>query len=124
MKKIFAFLLIVVCLISGCSFNVEVVTPPPERSDSTPPAKNTIPSPIATISATAEVPTVGFTPVTSDPIFYAASVSLDQSGVPARIAFPTGTKQIFAVWHYQNMHEGLTIKREWYLNGEPWLFRE
>lgn len=123
MKKIFIFLLIAICLISGCSFNVEVVTPPAAQSDSTLPA-STIATPIATISATAELPLVGFTPVTSDPIFYAASVSLDQSGVPARIAFPTGTKQIFAVWHYQNMREGLTIKREWYLNGEPWLFRE
>ena len=123
MKKIFIFLLIVVSLVSGCSFNVEVVTPQPGQSNTTLPA-NTMASPIATISATAELPPMGFTPVTSDPVFYGASVSLDPSGVPARIAFPAGTKQVFAVWHYQNMREGLTIKREWYLNGAPWLFRE
>jgi len=123
MKKIFVFLLIVAALISGCSFNVEVITPAPGQSDITPPA-NVVASPIATISATVELPPVGFTPVSSDPVFYAAAVSLNQNGVPARIAFPTGTKQVFAVWTYQNMRAGLTIKREWYLNGEPWLFRE
>lgn len=123
MKKIFVFLLVVVSLISGCSFNVDVMTPALEQGDATP-STNIIASPIATISATAELPPVGFTPVSSDPVFYNASVSLDQSGAPARIAFPTGTKQVFAVWHYQNMRAGLTIKREWYLNGEPWLFRE
>jgi len=123
MKKILVCLLIVVFLISGCSFNVDVMTPAPEQEDTTP-STNSIASPIATISATAELPTVGFTPVSSDPVFYNASVSLDQSGVPARIAFPTGIKQVFAIWHYQNMRAGLTIKREWYLNGEPWLLRE
>jgi len=123
MKKIFIFLLIVVFLISGCSFNVDVMTPAPEQIDATP-STNSIASPIATISATAELPPVGFTPASSNPVFYNASVSLDQSGAPARIAFPTGTKQVFAVWHYHNMRSGLTIKREWYLNGEPWLFRE
>ena len=123
MKKILVFLLIIVSLISSCSFNVDVMTPTPEQVDAAPSA-NSIASPIATISATAELPPVGFTPVSSDPVFYNASVSLEQSGAPARIAFPTGTKQIFAVWHYQNMHAGLTIKREWSLNGEPWLVRE
>ena len=123
MKKILVFLLIIVSLISGCSFNVDVMTPAPAQVDATP-SVNSIASPIATISATAELPPVGFTPVSSDPVFYNASVSLEQSGIPARIAFPTGTKQIFAVWHYQNMRAGLTIKREWSLNGEPWLVRE
>ena len=124
MKKIFILLLIIVALTSGCSFNVDVMTPAPGQVAATMPPTNMIASPIATISATAELPPVGFTPVSSDPVFYNASVSLDQSGMPARIAFPTGTKQVFAVWHYQNMRAGLTIKREWYLNGEPWLFRE
>lgn len=123
MKKILVSLLIVVFLISGCSFNVDVITLVPQQADATP-STNGIASPVATISATAELPPVGFTPVSSDPVFYNASVSLDQSGVPARIAFPTGTKQVFATWHYQNMHVGLTIKREWSLNGEPWLVRE
>jgi hypothetical protein len=39
-------------------------------------------------------------------------------------AFPAGTKEVFAIWTYQNMHAGVTIKREWYLNGKPWLLRE
>jgi hypothetical protein len=123
MKKIFVCLLIVVFLISGCSFNVDVITPIPEQADATPSA-TMIASPLPTISVTVEAPPVGFTPVSSDPVFYNASVSLEQSGAPARIGFPTGTKQVFATWHYRNMRAGLTIKREWYLNGEPWLLRE
>lgn len=123
MKKILVCLLIIVFLISGCSFNVEVLTPAPAQVDAAPSA-NSIASPIATISATAELPPVGFTPVSSEPVFFNASASLEQSGTPARIAFPTGTKRVFAIWHYQNMRAGLTIKREWYLNGEPWLLRE
>ena len=123
MKKIFVFLLIVVFLTSGCSFNVDVMTPAPEQVNTTPTAKS-IASPIATISATTALPPVGFTPVSSDPVFYNASASLEQNGGQTRIAFPTGTKQVFVAWNYQNMRAGLTIKREWSLNGQPWLSRE
>jgi len=123
MKKLFVFLLIVAYLISGCSFNVEVITPAPGQSDITPPA-NVVASPIATISATAELPPVGFTPVSSDPVFFGAYVALEQDSAPGRSAFPAGTKQVFGIWNYQNMQEGLTIKREWYLDGKLWLTRE
>lgn len=38
--------------------------------------------------------------------------------------FPNETPQIFAIWSYSNMREGLTIHREWYREGELWLVRE
>ena len=38
--------------------------------------------------------------------------------------FPAGTKQVYAVWNYMNMRAGMTVKREWYLNGQLWLTRE
>jgi hypothetical protein len=38
--------------------------------------------------------------------------------------FPAGTKAVYAIWDYQNMRDGLMIKREWYWNGQPWLTRE
>jgi carboxypeptidase family protein len=123
MRKIFLPSMILVFWLTACSFNVDVLTPAPEQS-ATLPSTKVAASPTTALATPTEVPPVGFTPVGSNPVFYAASVSLEQSGVPARIAFPTGTKQIFAVWHYQNMRAGLTIKREWYLNGQPWLFRE
>ncbi|MEP6896585.1 MAG: carboxypeptidase-like regulatory domain-containing protein, partial [Chloroflexota bacterium] len=31
---------------------------------------------------------------------------------------------VFAVWNYQNMKAGMTVKREWFLNGQVWLTRE
>jgi|GEM_PF-1537535 len=42
----------------------------------------------------------------------------------ARQMFPSGVKQIYAMWEYGNMHSGLTMRREWYRDGELWLERE
>ena len=122
MKKTFILLWLVVCITSGCSFNVEVVTPavPQANSATVPP---TVEVPVSTASAT-PVPSVGFTPDTSDPVFYGASTTLDQAVVSGQSAFPPGTKEIFVIWNYQNMHAGLMVKREWYLDGQVWLTRE
>ena len=38
--------------------------------------------------------------------------------------FPVGTQQIYAIWGYANMGEGLIIRREWYRDGAPWLYKE
>ena len=38
--------------------------------------------------------------------------------------FPSGTKEVFALWTYTNMSPGLVVRREWDLNGEAWLVRE
>jgi hypothetical protein len=38
--------------------------------------------------------------------------------------FPAGTKAVYAIWDYQNMREGLVIRREWYWDGQPWITRE
>ena len=42
----------------------------------------------------------------------------------ATAAFPAGTKQIFAMWTYHNMQDGMLIRREWYLDGTLWIKRE
>src|SRR5262245_7855620 len=122
MKKISVFLWIVVLLLSGCSFNVQVITPdaPQPSAD---PVTSIAATAAETITAVPPTPIVGFTPVTSDPIFFGAYVSEVQDGAYLT-AFPTSTKQIFANWHYENMRAGLTITREWYLDGQLWLTRE
>ena len=122
MKKILVFLLIVTCFISGCSFNVEVLTPASPQALATETVQG-VEHPPATISPVTAIP-VGFTPTTSEPVFFAAYVSADQNGMFGLSAFPEGTKQIFAHWNYQNMRQGLTIKREWLLDGQLWLTRE
>ena len=125
MKKSNAFLLLMIWLLSGCKFNVQVLTPAPSVVVSeTPTATEGSASPVATISATLESAPVGFTPTTSEPIFHAAYAVSDSRSAVGQSAFPAGTKQVFTIWTYQNMHEGVNIQREWYLNGEPWLLRE
>ena len=123
MRRIIVFLLIMVFLISGCSFNVEVVTPAPSAVD---PISETQPVelPTATVPAILATAAVGFTPTGSDPVFYGAYAALDATEAPGQSSFPVGTKQIFVIWNYRNMREGLTVKREWYLDGQLWLMRE
>jgi hypothetical protein len=31
---------------------------------------------------------------------------------------------VYAIWDYQNMRDGLTVRREWYWDGQPWITRE
>lgn len=38
--------------------------------------------------------------------------------------FPLGTREIYAVWHYENMQPGMVINRTWTVNGEVWIERE
>jgi hypothetical protein len=38
--------------------------------------------------------------------------------------FPCGTRQVYAIWEYSNMREGMIIRREWFHNFELWLVRE
>jgi len=61
MKKMFLFLLIVVFLISGCSFSMEVATPVPSDVNS---VSNTqaVPITTATVSTTVIAPAASFTP--------------------------------------------------------------
>jgi len=122
MKKILVFLLAVTFFVTGCSFNVEVLTPAPPQGYATETVQG-VEHPPATISPVPAIP-VGFTPTTSEPVFFHAYVSVDQNGMVGLSAFPAGTKQIFAHWIYQNMRQGITVKREWYLDGRLWLTRE
>ena len=38
--------------------------------------------------------------------------------------FPSGIRQIFAIWDYANMKPGLLVRREWYKDGELFLAQE
>lgn len=121
MKKIFAPLMLIVFLISRCTFDVAVQTPAPAEPASSPATQNVV-LPLATISATAE--TLPPTPGPNDPMFFGAFFALDPVDAPIQGLFPEKTKQVFAIWNYINMREDLTVKREWYLNGQLWLTRE
>lgn len=72
-----------------------------------------------------DVPTVVPAPSTGDPAFSPEiRFGPDPNTVTTRRVFPQPIQEIFAVWEYSNMREGLTIRREWWLDGELWLERE
>lgn len=119
MKKIFAFLFVIVFLLPGCSFDMQVLKPTPVPVE---PTVRTIIAPKGTLTVDEIVPNA--LPTTTDPQFYEAHIAPEQSGEAGRSRFPAGTKQLFAVWNYRNMREGLSVKREWYLDDRLWLTRE
>lgn len=124
MNKVILFL-ILTAMITGCTFNVSVITPQaPDPDNPTPGPSQLTPTPMFTY--TPYIPTPTFTPVPpfTDPIFMNARTSTtpDESNVNA--SFPAGTKAVYALWEYHNMRPGLTVRREWYWNDQLWLKRE
>lgn len=60
----------------------------------------------------------------SNPTFRAVLFSSQQEASQAQEVFPGRIPQIYAIWSYANMREGMTIRRDWYFNGVRWLARE
>src|ERR1051326_215304 len=123
MKKLTAILLILGFLISGCSFDVQMVTTVPVGTDQALPTSDLI-TPI--ISTSTAIPADEATPpsLPADAFFHDAFFTLDAINGAGQWTFPAGSKQVFAIWEYQNMQVGMMVKREWLLNGKPWLTRE
>jgi hypothetical protein len=65
-------------------------------------------------------PTGGRPPDFGDSIFFGTE-PVRQPGEPV---FPPDTERIFAVWGYANMRPGLTVRREWHRDGDPWIIHE
>ena len=122
MKKLFLVLSIIVLLGSGCSFDAHILTPLPVEATAPPLTPTAFFSSIPDSTPTG-LP-VGFTPDSTASLFYAARAVIDPNDTTTRSAFPVGTRRIYVVWNYQNMREGMTVKRKWYLDGKPWLQRE
>jgi hypothetical protein len=126
MKKVFIFLSSIAMLLSGCSFDVKVITPAPVSMDATafPSATPIIFPPSETPVIPTDTPVVGFTPEAGVSLFYGAHAGVSPNELSGRTSFPAGTKRIYVVWNYQNMRAGATVRREWYLDGKLWLQRE
>jgi hypothetical protein len=127
MKKLTSSFVAILFLMSGCTFNVEVLNPesPQPTAFATQSVPTSIITAIATISATAEpTSTPTLVPTVIYPNFTNARLGASPDDPNRPTSFPAGTKAVYAIWDYQNMREGLTIKREWYWNGQPWLTRE
>jgi hypothetical protein len=122
-KKIPASLMLIVILVSGCTFQMEVLRPAsPTAEPSTltplvwPPTSTLIP----TVESVAPTPTTA----TAKPQFFNAKFALDPNISLYQNIFPAKTKRIYAVWEYRNMREGMLVRRDWYHNDQLWLSRE
>jgi carboxypeptidase family protein len=125
MKKILVPLMIIVFLLSACSFNVQVLEPG-ALTPAAPPSTDLGLTSTQSITTTPEpfsstpIPT----PVPTDPRFFDARFALDPANDIRQSLFPFGIQKIYAIWNYENMRQGLIVRREWYLDGKPWLTRE
>lgn len=59
-------------------------------------------------------------PVFFSPVYFASQPEISQ----ASLSFPADTNQVYAIWSYANMRDGLTVKKEWYRDGDLWLLEE
>lgn len=127
MKKLIVFCTVLVLILSGCTFSFEVITPPdPGATDVqlTPYSTRVAPTIVATISATTvPIPSTLAAPSTA-PIFFNGRAAATPDDVSKTMEFGPGTKRVYVIWDYQNMKAGMMVRREWYLNGQPWLTRE
>ena len=127
MKKLICGVFVTIFLIPGCTFHVEILnsgapqlTPPAAQSSPT-----SIPTAVATLPGTAEpFPTPTLVPTATYPNFTNARLGASPDDPNRPTSFPAGTKAVYSIWDYQNMRDGLMIRREWYWNGQPWITRE
>ncbi len=115
-EKKLIFLLVIASLIAGCFLNVEVLKPAAPQPVSQPASKTPTLEPVSvTPTQSIEISSSQF-----DEVRFAFNAVDDN----VSSYFPNGTKQVFAIWKYQNMQDGMVVKREWYLDGKLWLERE
>lgn len=52
-----------------------------------------------------------------DPIIFAEGVTEDGDPVNPATTFPAGIKEVYAIWDYRGMSDGMRWGRKWYLDG-------
>jgi hypothetical protein len=127
MKRINAILVFITFFISACTFNVRILTPEPVQPILLPTQTVTFAAPsIPTTTSPTVVPSLTPTtvPPATYPLFANARVGASPEDAKPSTSFPAGTKAVYAIWDYYNMHDGLMVRREWYLDGQPWITRE
>ena len=116
MRRVLICLLVIASLATGCSFNVEVLTPAVSQ-----PASQAV-SDTPTLEPVSATPTQNISVLLShfDEVRFAFN-AVDDNGVSY---FPSETIQVYAIWKYHGMRDGMVVQREWYLDGKLWLERE
>ena len=122
MKRLFALFTFIALIVSACTFNVEVLTPEALTPTALTPTETVVVTPISIATFTAPFSTP--TQVLSVAQFSNARFTVDVSANFYQNIFPARTRRVYAVWDYQNMREGLMIRRDWYFNDVLWITRE
>jgi hypothetical protein len=123
MKKTSALLMTIVFLISGCTFQMEILTAaPPTAEISTPTLA--VDTSTATLTSTVMPPSPSPTSTPTGAQFFNARFTLDPTTSLFQNIFPANTKRIYAVWEYRNMRDGMKVRRDWYHNDKLWISRE
>ena len=113
MKKIYIFLMLIAFVVSACTFNVEVLTPEPLT-----------PAVMTPSGDVGVFPTATPAQVLPAPQFSNTRFTVDVNANVYQTTFPARTRRIYAVWDYQNMREGMIVRRDWYYNNVLWITRE
>ena len=124
MNKIHAFLTGIVFLISGCTFQMELLTPAPPTAEPVTPTSAPVDTPTSTLIPTVPPLLSSPTPVPAGAQFFNARFTLDPNTSLYQNIFPAKTKRIYAIWDYRNMRAGLIVRRDWYHNDKLWISRE
>jgi photosystem II stability/assembly factor-like uncharacterized protein len=113
------FITIAFCLIlTACgTFNIRVEMVP--AATATPAIQPSLHLPTPKAQILAPTATLASAPFFSPEIRFS-----EGKDKPEQRVFPPKTRQVYAIWSYSNMSEGMTVLREWYLNGQLWLSRE
>lgn len=114
MVKKIMFLFLIACFsLSACS-TLEIAldqTPTPTTQPT-----DVSPTSTPTLFPTASAPG----PTFSNFLFYRTNLRPANCGNTYQKIFPARILQVHARWDYANMHAGLTIRREWYNDGNLW----
>ena len=122
MNKTSTFLTVIVFLISGCTFQMEVLRPTPPTPEIPPTAP--VSSPTSTLIPTIAPLVPSPTPSPTGAQFFNARFTMDPNTSMYQNIFPAKTKRIYAVWEYRNMRDGMVVRRDWYHNDKLWISRE
>jgi len=121
---IIALFCIVLSQISCGTLQIIIQDQPPPTVDipipSSTPTRENIEEPIKTPSITTSQPP---TPSTA---WFSPSISfyIEPDPQKSQRVFPAGIRQIFAIWDYANMKEGLVYRKEWYKDEKLILAQE
>ena len=118
-KKILFLFLTAAVTLSCSTLNVTIdqtATPKPTQTQATQAALTPEPTQSVTDQPTINADSPAFT----NPKFYWYPIQHGGCGPMYRVLFPARVRRVHATWDYANMNAGLTIRREWYHDGELW----